>query len=101
AFYRVNEDATGTLIFYISAMQLAADYPDVPATPTLIFSEGPYSFYKLPSGEFQVNAGPDAEGKTDVLIFTGVPPADVRRDQYNIYDVLGWLPLSLRERINL
>lgn len=99
AFYRVNEDATGNLIFYISAAQLAADYPDVPEAPVLIFSQGPYSFYKLPSGEFQVNAGPDAEGKVDVLIFTGVPPQGVHRDQFNTNTLLGWLPPALRDAV--
>lgn len=99
AFYRVNEDATGNLIFYVSAAQLAADYPDVPETPVLIFSQGPYSFYKLPSGEFQVNAGPDAEGKVDVLIFTGVPPQNVHRDQFNVNTLLGWLPPALRDTV--
>ena len=101
AFYRVNEDATGTLIYYVSAAQLAADYPALPATPTLIFSDGPYSFYKLPSGEFQVNAGPDAEGKVDVLTFTGVPPQNVHRSQFNVFTQLGWLPPSLRSNVGV
>lgn len=86
AFYRVNEDASGTLIFFIPSSDLA-DLPANPDAPIEIYrsENGVYGFYKLPSGEYQVNAGPDAEGKVDVINFTGVPPTNVRRSQYNIY----------------
>lgn len=37
----------------------------------------PVSFYVLTTGEYQINIGPDAQGKTHVTIFTGFPPSNL------------------------
>lgn len=37
----------------------------------------PIKFYVLTSGEYQVNIGPNYEGKVDVVVFTGLPPAKI------------------------
>lgn len=37
------------------------------------------TLYALTSGEFQVNVGPDAEGKYGIVIFSGLPPTATRR----------------------
>jgi hypothetical protein len=59
-------------------------YTELPGTPTslegnlLIASYGNIGFYRLTSGEYQVNAGPDPEGKTYVLIWDGCPQTYVQ-----------------------
>ena len=56
---------------------LSVPYASLPATPTdsnvLIAQNGNVGFYRLTTGEYQVNAGPDAEGKTYVVIWNGCP----------------------------
>jgi hypothetical protein len=37
----------------------------------------PIKFYVLTTGEYQINIGPNAEGKVDVIVFTGLPPMNV------------------------
>jgi len=44
-----------------------------PAEATLIETANGVSLYRLTSGEFQVNIGPDAEGKVEVHIFNRLP----------------------------
>jgi len=36
--------------------------------------EAPVEFYVLTTGEYQVNIGPDGEGKVSVMVFSGLPP---------------------------
>jgi hypothetical protein len=40
------------------------------------------SLYKLTSGEYQVNVGPDSEGKVFVLNFTGCPAENVYENTF-------------------
>ncbi len=54
-----------------------ADYPEFPETNTLIRERGPIALYKLTSGEYQINVGPDAENKVHVINFTGCPAGNV------------------------
>lgn len=55
------------------------NYSDLPPTPTteqgnqLISQFENIAFYRLTTGEYQVNAGPDAEGKSYVVIWDGCP----------------------------
>jgi hypothetical protein len=37
----------------------------------------PVKFYVLTTGVYQVNIGPNAEGKVDVIVFTGMPPTNI------------------------
>lgn len=37
----------------------------------------PVSLYRLYTGEFQLSFGPDGEGNTASMVFTGLPPTDV------------------------
>lgn len=52
-------------------------YAELPPTPTdgnvLIAQYANIEFYRLTTGEYQVNAGPDPEGKEYVLIWDGCP----------------------------
>lgn len=61
---------------FVSAADLEA-LPEKPARNTLIAgsADGLVKFYKLSSGEYQVNYGPDADNKVFVFRWTGLPPA--------------------------
>jgi hypothetical protein len=52
-------------------------YADLPATPTdanvVIGQNGNVTLYRLVTGEFQVSAGPDAEGKSYVAVWDACP----------------------------
>ncbi|MEZ4670926.1 MAG: hypothetical protein R3E39_23735 [Anaerolineae bacterium] len=50
-----------------------AKLPEFPETNTLIKSYYEFSLYKLTSGEYQLNVGPDFENKVHVIIWTGCP----------------------------
>lgn len=56
---------------------LSVPYADLPPTPTdsnvVIAQNGNVTFYRLMTGEYQVNSGPDAEGKTYVVVWNGCP----------------------------
>lgn len=63
-------DADGNWDTAISLTDLQLDaYAATPAKNTLIASKGDLSLYKLTSGEWQINAGPDSEGKVHVVVF--------------------------------
>ncbi len=59
-------------------------YGSLPPTPTaeqgntLIQQYLDIGFYRLTTGEYQVNAGPDSEGKTYVVTFDGCPTSIMR-----------------------
>lgn len=57
---------------YVSAANLAK-LPENPETNTLITSYYEFSLYKLTTGEYQLNVGPDFEKKVHVIIWTGCP----------------------------
>ena len=40
------------------------------------------TLYKLASGQYQINVGPDGEGKVYVIDFTGCPVSDVRESTF-------------------
>lgn len=60
----------------LSAKELA-DLPETPEENMLVDQYYEIAFYKLTTGEYQVNDGPDAEGKVFVLNFTGCPATNV------------------------
>jgi hypothetical protein len=72
----VDTSPVGRFGFYVSPAQLAA-LPDKPEQAIRIAEskDGFAALYKLSSGEYQVNAGPDFEGKVFVFRFSGLPPA--------------------------
>jgi hypothetical protein len=45
---------------------------------------GYVSLYKLQNGQFQVNVGPDGEGKVYVTNWTGCPAEDVHEDNFRV-----------------
>lgn len=68
--YEVNADGQGWLAF---AVDWDAIGGEAPAENTLIAETENIRLYRLTSGELQLNAGPDAEGKVYVLTWNGCP----------------------------
>jgi hypothetical protein len=71
-------------------LPLAALNPDSapPAVNTELARtpDGQIRVYRLATGEFQVNIGPDAAGIERVTIFEGIPPARIYSSEWSIYD---------------
>jgi len=86
----INPVGEGYLAFAVPS-DVLAELPDHPDEAILIDStdDGLYAFYQLTTGEYQLNIGPDFEGKVQVVIFDGIPPTTVYRRDFNIYDILG------------
>lgn len=88
SFWGINEQGDGYFAFYVSKEMLDA-LPENPEVNLEIArtDNGQIVFYKLTTGEYQVNIGPDSEGKVQVVIFDGIPPTNVYRRDFNVNDV--------------
>ena len=60
---------------YVKASTLSK-LSDNPEENTLIDSYYEFGLYKLTSGEYQLNVGPNFEGKVHVIIWTGCPASN-------------------------
>jgi len=71
------DDATGegTLALEVTPEMIAA-VPEMPPANTLIAAtaDGRIALYRLTTGEYQVNSGPNVEGYIDVVIFDELSP---------------------------
>ncbi len=65
--------STSSYLFSITQEDIAPFVAEHPAENTLLASAEGVQVYVLTTGEIQINAGPDAEGKTHVKIFDGIP----------------------------
>lgn len=73
-FYSLeNGSTTSTFLFSVTQSDIAPYMTEHPAVNTLLASADGLAVYVLTTGEIQVNAGPDAEGKIHVKIFNGIP----------------------------
>ncbi len=79
--YRFNDSNIGLRVFRATATEIDA-VPEFPAQNTLIDENRGIALYRLTSGEFQVNAGPDAQGKMYTLIFSGCPASNRVESNY-------------------
>jgi hypothetical protein len=78
--YRMEDNGSpGRRAWRITSRDLA-DLPEFPEENMLITQEDAIFFYKLTSGEYQVNAGPAPDGKIYVLIFENACVAENRRE---------------------
>lgn len=86
--WAVDESGNGYQAIFVSKDELD-NLPDKPLTNTEIQSspDGKITLYKLYTGEYQINIGPDKEGKVQVIIFTGIPPTNVYRRDFSIYEL--------------
>lgn len=69
AIYGINDDGEGFEAIFVPYSEL----PETPASNLLIEQFGDIRFYRLSTGEYQVSAGPDAEGKEYAAVFDGCP----------------------------
>lgn len=69
------------LAISLTSAELAA-LPEAPEQHILVDQYYEIALYKLTTGEFQINYGPDAEGKVYVLNFTGCPAENVYESHY-------------------
>lgn len=69
------------LAIWMTSQELAA-LPEFPEQNMLVDQYYEIALYKLTTGEFQINYGPDAEGKVYVLNFTGCPAQNVYESHY-------------------
>lgn len=88
--YDIDNTSRGKLVVSF----LLRDLPPFPYTPpqnTLLAAsaDGHFAIYLLVSGEFQVNIGPDAEGKVYVTVFRGAPAGQIHH-----YDFFSSTPAS-------
>lgn len=72
----IDDNGKSSRAIDLTARELAA-LPEKPEENILVDEYYEIAFYKLTTGEFQVNSGPDAEGKVFVLNFTGCPATNV------------------------
>jgi hypothetical protein len=75
-FYLFNGQGQGVRVMRVNENDIE-DLPEFPETNTLIDEVPGVAMYKLTSGEYQINAGPDPNGKFYYLIFNYECPADV------------------------
>lgn len=80
-------DGISPTSLYISPEDLAA-LPDEPGRNTLVdqTADGYVKIYKLTTGEYQANIGPDGEGKIFVYVFTFDPVTCVSRYEMSVSD---------------
>lgn len=69
AIYGIDADGEGFEAIFVPYSEL----PETPASNLLIEQFGDIRFYRLSTGEYQVSAGPDAEGKEYAALFDGCP----------------------------
>jgi hypothetical protein len=83
--YCVDPAGNGTLDLTVT-QEMFDKVPTPPSENTEVASTKclvPVSLYVLTTGEYQINIGPDIEGKMDIVIFTGLPPANVYYNYFN------------------
>jgi hypothetical protein len=87
SFWGINDEGDGYPAFYVSKESLDA-LPENPESNLEIArtDNGQIVFYKLTTGEYQVNIGPDSEGKVQVIIFDGIPATNIYRRDFNVND---------------
>ncbi len=91
--YCLNEQGAVFLGFHITFAMIAG-YDTNPSVNTEVArnNDCPAAFYILDTGEYQVNIGPDAEGKTEVVIFNDLFGGDIYF--YTLYGAPGGVPGS-------
>ncbi len=83
--WSVEADGQGKRAIKLKAADLAKlpDVEDIENYVTVESAKNDFiTLYKLDSGQFQINVGPDREGKVYVINFTGCPASDVTESTF-------------------
>jgi hypothetical protein len=88
--YCLDNGNTGTLALSITQADLQ-DQPEQPSVNTLVEQSDlcHTQFYILTTGEYQINVGPDSEGKHFVYIFRDLSGAGFYWYEFNTLDIVG------------
>ena len=88
--YGIDSDSEGFVAVFASEDDIKS-VPPKPETNTLIKRsvDGKYAIYRLDTGEFQVNVGPDRNGDVRVVIFPDLSGKGAYGYQFNVFDILG------------
>ncbi len=70
--FMVDGSSEGQFLFTVNAADFGSYLTNPPAQNMLIKQVGDVSVYVLTTGEVQVNYGPDAEGKSYVIIMSDI-----------------------------
>ena len=81
----IIEEGQGKQAIEVTADDIA-DLPEAEEIDGYVLVDDAYngyvSLYKLQSGEYQLNVGPDVEGKVHVIAWTGCPAEDPHESTY-------------------
>ena len=80
---KVNGMGYDELAIALTTVEINA-LPEFPEENMLVAGYYEIALYKLTSGEYQINAGPDAEGKVNVLNWVGCPAENVRESNFTV-----------------
>jgi len=83
--WSIEVDGQGKRAIKLTAAELAKlpDAADIEHYVTVEQTKDDFiSLYKLSSGQYQINVGPDKEGKVYVIDFTGCPASDVTESTF-------------------
>ncbi len=86
SIYAINASGEGSLVIRLTPEELAEWAAMTVTQNTLIAqnADGTIALYKLTTGEYQLNVGPDEEGKVQVTIFDGFPPTNTYGYDFNV-----------------
>jgi len=80
--YDINADSSGALRGDYAYALFQPYLNNPPSVNTYLGTLGRTRLYALTSGEFQINVGPDAEGKIHEVILNGIPPVSIKFASY-------------------
>jgi hypothetical protein len=75
------QNGKGTGAFRVTTLERSR-LPETVEEPLVVDSYYEVTMYQLPTGEFQVNAGPDSQGKMYSVTFTGCPAENITEETY-------------------
>lgn len=80
--YDIASDSTGILRGDYAYKLFEPYLNNPPSVNTVLGTLGRTKLIALTTGEFQINVGPDAEGKIHEITFTGLPPKNIKFASY-------------------
>lgn len=80
--YDIAADSTGMLRGDYAYELFEPYLTNPPAVNTVLGTLGKTKLIALTTGQFQINVGPDAEGKIHEIVWDGLPPRNIRFSSY-------------------
>ncbi|GAB4510854.1 MAG: hypothetical protein OHK0046_08150 [Anaerolineae bacterium] len=86
--YGINDNSDGYTTVTLDTTALENNTAVEENTLLASSEDGKYAIYRLTTGQFQVNIGPNANGEVRVLIFNDLSGEVVQQYNFNVYDIL-------------